>query len=170
MKLSRLLLPAAGILAYATAFADGGTVQFRQEAGDLAITVFSTPSPLSVGRADISILLQKRDGLEPVLDAEVSLLLRTDGPESGLQARASREEARNKLLYATSVIFPKPGKWQVAVKVERLAGKTTAEGILNVAPAPGTAGSYLAFIVFPMGMSLFVMVREVLIRRKLERK
>src|SRR5580704_8487001 len=88
------------ILARATAWADGGTVQLRQEAGDLVITVFTSPGPLSVGPVDISLLLQNRDGLEPVLDAKVSLILRTDDSGIELQARPTREQATNKLLYA----------------------------------------------------------------------
>src|SRR4029077_18356749 len=39
-----LLIGALVILAQATAWPDGGTVQLRQEAGDLVITVFTSPS------------------------------------------------------------------------------------------------------------------------------
>ena len=44
MKPYKLLLPAVAILAQTTALADGGTVQLRKEAGDLVITVFTSPS------------------------------------------------------------------------------------------------------------------------------
>ena len=169
MKPYKALLPAVMILAQTTASADGGAVQLRKEAGDLLITVFSSPSVLSVGPADISLLLQRRDGLDPVLDANVSLNLRTDAPNSNLQAKATREQARNKLLYAAAVTFPNPGKWQIAVSVDRDGGETDAVGTLNVAPAPGGPGAYWVWIVSPMAMSLFIMVREVLIRRRSQR-
>jgi hypothetical protein len=166
MKPYRLVLPAVMILAQTTASADGGAVQLRQEAGDLLITVFSSPGALSVGPADISLLLQRRDGLDPVLDANVSLILRTDAPNSSLQAQATREQARNKLLYAAPVTFPNPGKWRIAVSVGRHGEETAAVGTLDVAPAPGGTVASWVWIVFPMAMSLFIMVREVLIRRR----
>ena len=58
MKPPKLLLTFVAILAPARLFADGGTVQLRKEAGALLITVFTSPSPLSAGPADVSLLLQ----------------------------------------------------------------------------------------------------------------
>jgi hypothetical protein len=164
-----LLLPVLVILVQATASADGGTVQLRKEAGDLVITVFASPSPLSVGPVDISLLLQNRDGLEPVLDAKVSLVLRAN--DSGIEFRASptREQARNKLLYAAPITFSKPGKWQIAVTVRRNGKETDAVGILQVAPVHGSASSYAGYIAFPPVMIVLFIVRERLIRRRSQR-
>src|SRR5260370_621938 len=92
------LLVLVCMLAQATVFADGGLVQLRKEAGAFVITVFTSPAPLSAGPVDISLLLQNRNGLEPVLDASVSLLLRADASSTELRARATREQAQNKLL------------------------------------------------------------------------
>jgi predicted anti-sigma-YlaC factor YlaD len=89
----KLLLPVLMILTQAVAFADGGAVQFRQEAGGFAITVFTSPAPLSAGAVDISLLLQNRNGLEPVLDASVSLLLRAQDFGRG-NSRAARPGSR----------------------------------------------------------------------------
>jgi hypothetical protein len=89
--------------------------------------------------------------------------------DTGLQVRATREQARNKLLYAAPVTFAKPGEWQVAVKVQRQGEETDAVGTLNVAPNPGGAASYWICIAFPMVMTLLFMVREVLIRRRSQR-
>ena len=164
-----LLLPTLAIMAQAAAWADGGTVLLRQEAGDLVITVFASPSPLSVGPIDISLLLQNRNGLEPVLDANVSLGLRQDTSGIELQARPTREQARNKLLYAAPVTFSEPGKWQIAVTVLRNGEKTSAAGILEVAPAPSKSASYAAYIAFPPVMIVLFMVRERLIRRRSKR-
>ena len=82
MQAAKLLLTFVAMLAPARLFADGGTIQLRKEAGALLITVFTSPSPLSAGPADISVLLQKRNGLDPVLDADVSMRLRTDAPNT----------------------------------------------------------------------------------------
>ena len=87
------LLMLAVFLAQAIILADGGTRQLRQQSGNLAIPVFTSPGRLCVGPVDISLLLQNREGLEPVLDASVSLVLRAEA--SGLEFRAhpSREQA-----------------------------------------------------------------------------
>ena len=162
-----LLLPALAILTQAAAWADGGTVLLRQEAGDLVITVFASPSPLSVGPIDISLLLQNRNGLDPVLDSDVSLLLHQDA--SSIEAHPTREQARNKLLYAAPVTFSEPGKWQIDVTVLRNGEKTNATGILEVAPAPGKSASYAAYIAFPPVMIVLFIVRERLIRRRSKR-
>jgi hypothetical protein len=159
-----LILPALAILAQAAAWADGGTVLLRQEAGDLVITVFASPSPLSVGPVDISLLIQDRNGLEPALGADVSLLLRNDDSGVELQARPTREQARNKLLYAAPVTFSEPGKWQIAVTVRRNGEETNAAGTLDVAPAPGKSASYAAYIAFPPVMIVLFVIRERLIR------
>jgi hypothetical protein len=169
MKPSKLLLPAVVILAQATSLADGGTVQLRKEAGDLVITVFTSPAPLSVGPADVSLLLQKRNGLEPVLDANVTLVLRADDSGVELRERPTREQARNKLLYAAPVTLPKPGKWLIAVTVVRNGDEARADGIVEVAPAPDRAASYGGYIAFPPVMMGLFVVRERLIRRKSKR-
>jgi hypothetical protein len=165
----RFLLPAAVALAQATAFADGGAVQLGQEAGGLVITVFSSPSPLSVGPADISLLLQNREGLEPVLDANVSLAFRAY--DSGLEfhARPTRDQARNKLLYAAPVMFSQPGKWRITVTIDRNGKQARAVGSLEVAPASRKAVSYAGYLAFPLVMIGLFVVRERLIRRRSRR-
>jgi hypothetical protein len=172
--LFKLLLPALVILAQATALADGGAVQLRREAGDLVITVFTSPSPLSVGPVDISLLLQNRDSLEPVLDAKIALLLHRDAMTTGgsgieFEAGPTREQARNKLLYAAPVMFSQPGKWQIAVSVLRNGKKTDAVGIFEVMPAPAKAVAYAGYIAFPPVMIGLFMLRERLIRRRSRR-
>src|SRR6267142_4589556 len=162
------LLLVVMILAQATAFADGGTVQLRTEAGPLVITVFSSPAPLSAGPVDISLLLQNRTGLEPVLDATVSLALRADTSGTEIRARPTREQAQNKLLYAAPVTLTESGKWRLAVTILRNGERTDATGTIDVAPAPEMAASYWGYIAFPPLMIVGFVVREWLLRRRLE--
>ena len=84
------------MLAQAIALADGGAVELRKEAGAFVITVFTSPAPLSSGPVDVSLLLQNRNGLEPLLDADVSLLLRAgfeSRVSSAADSRAGAEQA-----------------------------------------------------------------------------
>jgi hypothetical protein len=161
-----LLLSALLILAPAGALADGGAVQLRKEAGGLVITVFASPSPLSIGPADISLLLQNRDGLDPVLDANVSLLFRQDDSGIEFQARPTHQQARNKLLYAAPVMFSRPGGWRITVTIKRNGEETSAAGILQVIPARDKAVSYAGYLAFPPVMIVLFVIRERLIRRR----
>ena len=162
----KLLLPVVITLAQATAFADGGTVQLRKEAGALVITVFSSPAPLSAGPVDISLLVQNRNGLEPVLDANVSLLLRAEASGTEIQARPTREQAQNKLLYAAPVTLAESGKWQLAITILRNGERTDATGTIGVAPTPAMVASYWGYIAFPPVLIVAFVVNGWLIRRK----
>lgn len=166
MKPLKLLLTLVAIMAPARLFADGGTVQLRKEAGALLITVFTSPSPLSAGPADVSLLLQQRNGLEPVLDADVSMRLRTDASDTEIQALPTRQQAQNKLLYAAPVTLPESGKWRLALTIFRNGERTDATGTIDVAPAPEKALSYWSYIAFPALMIALFVVRERLIGRK----
>jgi len=154
------------ISARATAFADGGAVQLRKQAGSLLITVFTSPAPLSAGPVDVSLLLQNRNGLEPVLDADVSLLLRAPASNEGTRVRPTRQEAQNKLLYAAPVMFTEPGKWCLAITVLRNGERSDVSGTIVVAPAQKMASSYWSYIAFPPLMIAAYVVRERLIRRR----
>src|SRR2546425_256703 len=111
------LLLVVMILAQATAFADGGTVQLRKEAGPLVITVFSSPAPLSAGPGDISLIWRSRSGLVPVLDATDSLVLRADTSDTEILARPTRQQEQFKLLYAPTGTLTNCGRWVCAVTI-----------------------------------------------------
>lgn len=153
-------------MAQARAFADGGTVQMRKEIGSLVITVFTSPNPLASGPVDISVLVQNRNGLEPVLDADVSVLLRSNGSGTEIWARATREQAQNKLLYAAPVILAQSGKWHVSVTTLHESSRAEIAGDIEVTPGPPIVGSYWRYIAFPPLMIVVIIIRECLIRRK----
>jgi hypothetical protein len=168
MTRPHLLLLFVPILAQAAAFADGGTVQFRKEAGALVIAVFTSPAPLSAGPVDISLLLQNRNGLEPVLDADVSLLLRAEDSGTEIRTRATREQAQNKLLFAAPVTLAESGKWQLTVTVQRNGERTDATGIVVVAPTREMVASYWGYLAFPPFMIVAFVVHGWLLRRRLD--
>ena len=114
---------------------------------------------------DISLLVQNRNGLEPVLDASVSLILHyASGAE--IHARPTREQAQNKLLYAAPVTLAKSGNWQLSVTILRNGERTDVTGTIDVAPAPEMAASYWSYIAFPPLMIVAFVARERLIRRR----
>jgi hypothetical protein len=151
-----------------TAVADGGTVQWRKQAGSLLTTVFTAPAPLSAGPVVISLLVQNRDGLEPVLDANVSLLLRLNASNAEIRTRATREQAQNKLLYTAPVTFTASGKWQLAVTILRNGERTEATGTIDVPPTPAMVASYWGYLAFPPLMIVALVGHELLLRRRPE--
>jgi hypothetical protein len=154
------------LLAQARGFADGGTVQMRKEARPFLITVFTSPAPLSAGPVDISVLLQYLDGLAPVLDARVSVLLRREASSTEIRAHATREQAQNKLLYAAMVTLPEPGKWHLSITTLHNTLRTEISGEIGVTQSHVMAGSYWGYIALPPEMIAVFVIREWLIRRK----
>jgi hypothetical protein len=154
------------LLVQTRGFADGGTVQMRKEAGPFLVTVFTSPAPLSAGPVDISILLQNRNGLAPVLDARVSVLLRKEASRTEIRAHATREQAQNKLLYAAPVTLPEAGEWRLSVTTLHNALGTEIGGEIGVSQSHTMAGSYWCYIALPPVMIAVFVIREWLIRRK----
>ena len=87
--------------------ADGGSVRARQTIGPYTVTVFTAPTPLRVGLADISVFIQHAQSNAAVLDAAVAVKLHAaDEPARTLQSAATRAAAVNKLLYAAEIDLP----------------------------------------------------------------
>ena len=148
------------------AFADGGAVQLRGEMKGLAVTLFAAPVPLSTGPVDFSVLLQKRDSLEPVLDAEVSVAMRAVASGTELRAQATRENAQNKVLYAAPLTLGETGKWQIRVTILRLGVKSEIAGIVEVIPNQQKLTSYWSYVAFPpLTVLLFALREKLLLRR-----
>lgn len=131
-------------------FADGGSVQLRREAGPYLITVFTAPG-------DISVMIQNRTSLQPVLDADVSIRI------GDTQLHATHQQAQNKLLYAAPLAAEEPGKLDFTIDVNH---GSIVSGKLNIAqPTPMLASNWEYLAVPPVFILLFA-VREWLVRRR----
>ena len=129
----------------------------QQKADSLLITVFAAPAPLRAGPVDISVLIQNFENDQPVLNAQVQIVLRS---ESGMtvKAVATRAEAKNKLLYATLVNLAESGRWQIEVAVKQEAKDSKVIGSLVVAPAlPFILGYWRWLALPPFAIALFVL-------------
>jgi len=162
----RSLLALLVVLAVEPAWADGGTLRIQQDAGRLRITAFSAPEPLRVGIADLSVLVQRQPGGEPVLDAEVELRLEGPPGEAPIELRATRSEATNELFYAARVELHAAGIWRLRVSV-RSAGETAAvEGELPVGPPPLRLFELWPYLALPPAAVAIFALREWLVRRR----
>jgi hypothetical protein len=143
------------------ALADGGTVQLRQESGPFVITVFTAPAPLRAGPVDASVMIQTRDGLQPVLDAEVSFKF------SGLETmRASHDQAQNKVLYAAPVTLPNRGKCNYTVEIQRGNTLASVSGMLEVGESPTPLASAWRYLTLPPILIALFALREWLVRSR----
>jgi hypothetical protein len=148
---------AALLIQVSHGLADGGVLLMKQSSGALWIAVFTEPAPLRAGLADISVLIQDRDSQQPVLNAEVMVVLHRKGRET-IRTQARREQAKNRLLYAALLNLPEAGRWEMEVTVVRNSEEAKISGVMTVAPPRPfllTYGWPLAFP--PISIGLFVM-------------
>lgn len=131
------LLAIPALLACARpALADGGRLRFRQPAGPFTVTLFTTPDPLTAGRADFSVAVE-RPGVSGILqDARIRLTLTPVGTHARpIVLDASHAAATSKWLQAANFSLPAAGLWRVTVLVRsgNQSGHCSAD--LRVRPA-----------------------------------
>jgi hypothetical protein len=162
---TRVLL-ALGLLAPTVVRADGGAVRLRGGSDDWVLTVFTAPEPLRVGVVDVSVLAQRRDTGEALLDAEVTLTLRPpDGEPFTLPA--TRARATNKLLHSAVVDLPVAGVWALSVTVRRGGEVASVAGELPVAPAASRLASLGQVLALPpIAVVLFACHQALKARRR----
>ncbi len=108
------------------AIADGGALRISETRGDVRITVFTSPTPLVVGSADVSVLVLDSQSGQPRVDLPIRVTARRkaslgDGAVAGRRsALATSEAATNKLMRAASVTFAESGTWEIEVVVDVL--------------------------------------------------
>jgi hypothetical protein len=177
----------AVILAPFVANADGGAVRTKETQGAFVITIFS-PSRISRDLpADVTVLVQRPDTGEIVMDAAVELSfvppagesLSANGvfcgpvnntflPAPGRPAsiRVTRPQAGNQLLYGATVVLRAVGDWQLRATVRRGREEALVTCALPVGmPARGLRGlwTYLAFP--PVVIALFGLNQRLRTRR-----
>jgi len=106
--------------------ADGGTVRCSERRGDLSVTVFTSPAPLSAGPVDVSVLLlDARTGMP---QGDVPIVVEAVSVESQRRfvRAATIESATNKMMRAADFELP-AGKWHLDVFVGD-ASKTSPIG------------------------------------------
>jgi hypothetical protein len=165
MKFSKSVQIPAAVLVFLLAprFAQGhsiGIVRLREARGPFVITVFTSSALVSGRTADVSLLVQRRDSTEALLDAIVSVVLT---PPPGLILEhaepmcgrpglgttmasqdaqttivARRDQSGNRLLYSASINFPLAGPWKLdtLVRHEADSAKFTCDIPVGVAARP----------------------------------
>jgi len=144
------------------ALADGGAIIARGESAGLVVTAFA--SALRTGVVDVSVMVQHREGLAPVLDATVEFTMTAPGGRE-LAIEATHALAQNKLLYAAPVALEEAGRWTIAIHVSRGGGPSSqVEGSFEVAAS--RAVGYWKYLAIPPVFLLVFALQQWLAHRQ----
>ena len=160
MRSRAVLLVLAVLIGVQAARADGGRLRFRQPAGPFIVTLFTTPDPLTQGRADFSVAVERAGQPGLVENADVQLIL-TPATGRPIVLHASHAAATSKWLQAANFSLPARGLWRVTVMVRSGVQRGQCSGTVSV----GAAGTRdLTWDVLPVPLfGLFLLLHQ---RRK----
>jgi hypothetical protein len=170
-------------LSLTNARADGGIIRLREAEGPFLVTIFTAAEPVQEGLCDVSVLVQRRDSGDAILDATVELAFKAPAPSAAdsvgqlcgasgtwLPGRSSkpgqtqvtvpacRRLASNKLLYAAPVRFGTAGNWHLEAWIKHRNDVVRFACAIPVGPPPRPLlflAPYLA--VPPLLVALFVL-------------
>jgi len=166
-----------------TGRADGGAIQFQGDAGTFHVTVFTLPAILRAGPVDVTVLVQDRSKLSPLLDATVTLDLtarrdRAVGNDAwlppscalnrsailtGIPAKLNHGE--NRLLYGALVQIPNSGSWKLRINIQRDNETESIGTLLEVNPPASPPLAYWhLFILPPLGVLGFLLNQKARLR------
>ena len=162
--------------------ADGGVIRLFEAKGPYVVTIFTASEPVQDSPVDVSVMVQRRDSSEAILDANVDLMF-TPPTEStvepveqmcgqlgeALMSRplggqmteftvpATHKQASNKLLYAAPVEFGTVGNWRLQASIERGSEAVKVDCIIPVGSPPRRLTGLVPYLVLPpLMVSLFV--------------
>ncbi len=164
--------------------ADGGTIRFQGDAGTFRVTVFTLPPILAAGVVDLTVLVQDRTKLSPLLDANVTFDLISEAgpvrrpaawlppacamnpPPSLTGIPATLGHGENRLLYGAYVQIPYSGSWNLKISIRRDTENESVATLLPVtSPAPPALTYWQLFILPPLCVLGFIANRSA--RRRL---
>jgi hypothetical protein len=183
--LAKIILCGVFLAAARMTWADGGAIQFQGDAGPFCATIFTQPPILRAGLIDVTMLLQDRSHLNPLLDAKVTFDVTLQESSAGQTtpwmppACAMNKAAdlsdipallghgENHLLYGSFVQIPRSGLWQLKAHIQRGAETAEIAALLRVAPPPPPLLAYWhLWLLLPTGILGFVLHQTARGRRR----
>ena len=145
--------------------ADGGVVLWQQTSGAITVTAFTSQSPLRIGPADISFLIENKEQSRPILDALVFVALED---ASGITAReeATHDQARNKLLYCSVMNLVKPGPGRMKVIVTDGSEKYVLDNEVEVSGRQSPLLEHWKLLTFPFMIAILFVFHQRLVWKK----
>jgi hypothetical protein len=166
---SIVLVGLAAALRAWPACADGGLVRGSATQNGLLITLFTAPTPLRVGDADVSVLVQDAATRDALLDTQVTVRV-SPQHEGALPAtaRLSQAAATNKLLQAGTVALPIPGPYRIVVEARRGLTRAMIASDVMVEPALPPLLALWPYLALPPVVVGIFLVQQLLRRRSRE--
>jgi hypothetical protein len=142
---------------------DGGTMLLHQDAGGFTVTLFAMPTPLQVGDADLSVMVQDKNSGKVLLDPVVDLtVVPQTADATGLTVRLARGQVSNRLLQAATVHFSQSGLWRLMLLIQRGGDVAQLSTDCNVEPDRSRARLVWFYVLFPVGVILLFVIHQVL--------
>jgi hypothetical protein len=137
----RLALFAGAICLLLTPFlpagANGGTLQLsRAPAGPFGLTVYTSPTPLREGLADVSVAVEWAESGDLESDARVVVIAEPIGHSgAGGAYEATHERATDPGFYAADVLLPGAGRWRLEILAQTIRDEGAVVIEVDVLPA-----------------------------------
>ena len=170
-------------LSLSNARADGGVVRLREAKGPFLVTVFTAAEPVQDGLSDVSVMVQRGDSGDAILDATVELVFKAPPAlvaepvgqlcgasgawllgrslkpgQAQLAVPAYRSLGSNKLLYAAPIRFVTPGNWQLEASVKHRSDAVKVACGIRVGPPPRRLVLLAPYLALPpVLVALFVL-------------
>jgi hypothetical protein len=159
-----VLVAMAGLILTVRLRADSGTVRVSQRVAGHQITVFTEPTPLVAGTADISVLILDATG-RPLTDVSVDVRAwPIDAPDLAVGGPATTATATNKLLQAIHLPLREPGPWTVEITANLTEGPAHVRFSMDVARPPPSWWELLPWMAWPAVPILLFVIHQLFSR------
>jgi hypothetical protein len=131
-------------------WADGGVVRAIEHVGSLQISVFTSPNPLVAGPVDISVLVQDKATLAPLVESQIQLAIAPRSrPHDAVTLPATAAAATNKLFRACLVELT-PGWYDVTITCAAAGSRGEVRFALEVGEAPPQRATLWPWFTWPV--------------------
>ena len=170
--------------------ADGLVVRTKQTQGPFIVTIFTPPEASRDLPTDVTLMIQRRDSGEVVMDAAVDLMFvppagaklspndvlcgpthnlpspePTGAPGQPASIRAPRAQAANKLFYGMSVVFRAAGNWQLRATIRQGGEEASVTCTLPVGMPPHRLRGLWPYLALPPVVIVLFALNRSLRRR-----
>jgi hypothetical protein len=144
-----------------------GAVRLCERAGDYQVAVFTLPTPLRAGPADVSVLVQDAATGECVPQAPVTIRLTARASGRVLEPPSTCGTAGNKLFREAVFELPEAGWWDVEVSVDGPHGPACVQFPVEAGEAPPRWLDLWPWFGWPaLAVALFALHRALVGRRR----
>lgn len=137
---------------------DDQALRLSQTTGPFAVSLFALPGDLDTGRSEFNVLVQDRDSLQVIQDAGVTLQAKRDSTSQSTEvARASADDAENKLLQNADLDLPVAGDWMLGIHVSHNDAVADIQLPLRVVKPESGITIHWPYVVFGLFAALLLL-------------